>query len=127
MPANVIVAERAPADWPTPLIAAPNALPQMQAIRFSSVDVALGTDWSGEIVASSNTASIEITTNNFDFSVPRPEIGHFAFRFHMIDVPAFFVRGYPLRIIARNTAGTPVEEDVPFRIRGREKFTPLLQ
>jgi hypothetical protein len=122
MPSNVIVAERIPASWPTPLIAAPDALPQIQAVRFSSVDVALGTEWSGEIVASSNTASVEIATNLFDFSVPRPAIGKFVFQFRMIDVPPFFVRAYPLRIIARNTAGEKVEEDVPFRIHGRNSF-----
>jgi len=86
--------------------------------------VALGTDWNGEIVASSNTASVEITTNLFDFSVPRPTNGHFAFAFHMLDVPPFFVRAYPLRIIARNTAGVKVEEDAPFRIRGRYSSGP---
>jgi hypothetical protein len=88
-------------------------------VRFSSLDVKLGTEWSGEVVASSNTASVEIATNLFDFSVPRPAIGLFVFQFRMIDVPPFFVRAYPLRIIARNTAGEKVEEDVPFRIRGR--------
>jgi hypothetical protein len=119
VPSNVIVAPQAPAAWPTPIVAAPNALPQIQAVRFSSLDVALGNDWSGEIVASSNTASIEIFTNLFDFSVPRPTVGHFAFSFHMLDVPPFFIRAYPLRIIARNTAGVKVEEIAPFRIRGR--------
>ncbi|MGA3037724.1 MAG: hypothetical protein ABSE64_09610 [Vulcanimicrobiaceae bacterium] len=114
-----MVAEHVPADWPQPVIAAPDALPQIQAVRFSSLDVALGNDWSGEIIASSNTASLEITTNLFAFSVPRPKVGHFAFALHMIDVPPFFVRAYPLRIIARNAAGVKVEEDAPFRIRGR--------
>jgi hypothetical protein len=119
VPSNVVIAQRAPADWPTPIVAAPDALPQIQAVRFSSLDVALGNDWSGEIIASSNTASIEIFTNLFAFSVPRPSVGHFVFSFHMIDVPPFFVRAYPLRIIARNTAGVKVEEVAPFRIRGR--------
>lgn len=79
----------------------------------------MGEDWNGEIVASSNTASIEVTTNLFTFSVPRPEIGRFRFAFHLIDVPPFFIRAFPLRVIARNTAGVEREVDVPFRLRGR--------
>lgn len=95
--------------------------PQIVTMNFSSLDVRPGTDWSGEFVATSNTASIEVATNLFDFSVPAVGIGQFAFRFHMIDVPAFFVRPYALRVIARNGPGVQVEEDVPFRISGREQ------
>lgn len=124
MPANVVVAQQIPAGWPTPIVAAPDAKAEIQAVRFSALNVRLGTDWSGDIVASTNTASVEILTNQFDFSVPRPKIGNFAFQFHMLDVPAFFVRGYPLRIIARNTAGEQTEEDVPFRISARDTTQP---
>lgn len=90
-------------------------------MHFSTLDVKLGTNWTGEFVATSNTASIEVNTNLFDFSVPgtQPGPGRFAFHFHMIDVPAFYVRPYSLRVIARNGAGERVEEDVPFRISER--------
>lgn len=120
MPPNAYVGERLPTAWPTPRIAEAAAPPQIQAMRFSSLDVKLGNDWSGEFVASSNTASIEVATNLFSFSVPRPRTGDFRFRFHLLDVPAFFVRAYPLRVIARNTAGAQTVEVVPFRIEGRE-------
>jgi len=88
-------------------------------MRFSSLDVRLGSDWSGQFVASSNTASIEVATNLFSFSVPRPHVGDFRFRFHLLDVPPFYVRAYPLRIIARNAAGDASVEVVPFRISPR--------
>jgi hypothetical protein len=120
IPANAYVGERAPAAWPTPRIARPDAPAEIQAMRFSSLEVKLGNDWSGQFVASSNTASIEVATNLFSFSVPRPRIGDFRFRFHLLDVPAFFVRAYPLRVIARNSAGVETVEVVPFRIEGRD-------
>ena len=90
-------------------------------MRFSTLELPIGTDWSGDFVASTNTASIEVIgTNIFSFSVPGPpNTGHFHFLFHTIDVPAFFIRRYSLRVIARNGGGDETEIDVPFRIRGR--------
>jgi hypothetical protein len=116
---NTTVGTDLPVAWPTPRIAAPQALPQIQAMHFSSLDVRLGNDWSGDFVASSNTASIEVATNLFSFSVPRPRIGAFRFRVHLLDVPPFFVRAYPLRVIARNAAGDQSVSVVPFRISPR--------
>ena len=89
-------------------------------MRFSTLDVVLGSDWNGDFMASTNTASIEVLgTNLFSFSVPKTGVGAFHFNFHVIDVPAFFVRPYSLHVIARNTAGVQSEIDVPFRISGR--------
>ena len=89
-------------------------------MRFSSLDARPGTTWDGDVVTSTNTASLEVSTNLFDFSVPRASNGHFHFRLKIIDVPAAFIRPYNLRVIARNTAGQTSESDVPFRISGRE-------
>ena len=119
MPANVQVGERAPAAWPTPLMQHAGAEPAILAMHFSSLNVRLGTEWTGEFVTSTSTASIEVNTNLFDFSVPGVSPGHFAFHFHMIDVPTFYIRPYALRVIARNGPGDKIEEDVPFRISGR--------
>jgi cytochrome oxidase Cu insertion factor (SCO1/SenC/PrrC family) len=78
-----------------------------------------GADWDGDIVASTNTASVEVGTNLFGFSAPRTRPGRFHFNFHVIDVPALFVRPYVLYVKARNTAGVVSETDLPFRISGR--------
>jgi hypothetical protein len=119
LPANASVGGVRPAAWPTPRITPPQAPAQIQAMHFSSLDVRLGNDWSGEFVASSNTASLEVATNLFTFSVPRPRIGDFRFHLHLVDVPPFYVRAYPLRVIARNTAGDQTVQVVPFRISPR--------
>lgn len=122
VPQNVYVGEALPSSWPTPRVEPLDAKPQIQAMRFSSLDVPLGTDWNGDFQASSNTASIEVLgTNLFSFSVPKTGVGAFHFNFHVIDVPAFFVRPYSLHVIARNTAGVQSEIDVPFRISGRRQ------
>jgi hypothetical protein len=119
LPPNASVGEARPASWPAMQIEPPGAMPQIQAMHFSSLDVKAGSDWDGEFVASSNTASIEVKTNLFEFSVPRPKVGYFAFHFHVIDVPAFFIRAYGLSVIARNTAGDRTEVKIPFRFSTR--------
>jgi hypothetical protein len=36
---------------------------------------------------------------------------------NVLDTPPIFVRAYALRIIARNSAGSEYEEDLPFHLR----------
>lgn len=119
----LLVAARTPADWPQPHAAAVAAPPEIQALRFSSLDVRPGTDWDGDILTSTNTASLEVGTNLFDFSAPRTQPGHFHFRLHIIDVPALLVRPYVLHLTARNTAGDARDIEVPFRIGARDRAT----
>ncbi len=102
-----------------PHVRAVAASPEIQSLRFSAPVARLGTDWDGDVVASTNTVSVEFATNLFDFSAPRTQPGRFHFRFHMIDVPNAYVRPYILHVIARNTAGAKQEIEVPFGIAGR--------
>jgi hypothetical protein len=121
IPPNTYVGERVPPGaWPTPRPVLVTAPAEIQAMHFSSLDVKLGNDWSGEFVANTSTASIEIATTEFDLSVPRPRMGYFRFRLHLLDAPPFFVRAYQMRVIARNTAGHQTMSVLPFRIRGRD-------
>jgi hypothetical protein len=115
---NVAVGATPPANWPAPRRAT-SGPPQIQKMWFSTLDVPLGSDWDGEFVASTNTAGINVETNLFAIHVPQLSPGRFRFHIRMVDVPVGFVRGYPLRIIAHNAAGTEVETDIPFRISGR--------
>lgn len=82
-----------------------------------------GSDWDGDILTSTNTASVEVGTNLFDFNAPRTQPGHFHFTFHIIDVPALYVRPYVLHVTARNTAGDARDVEVPFRISARNSAT----
>jgi cytochrome oxidase Cu insertion factor (SCO1/SenC/PrrC family) len=118
-PNLVFIAPTLPKNWPQPHRANVAAPPEIEAMRFSSLDARAGTEWDGDIVTSTNTASLEIGTNLFDFSAPRAQPGRFYFRFHVIDVPELFVRPFTLHVIARNTAGEVREADLPFRISGR--------
>ncbi len=86
-------------------------------MRFSSLDVRRGQRWSGAFVTGTDVASIEVRTNLFSINVPHRSPGRFAFSLDVLDTPPIFVRAYRLRVIARNSAGSEYEEDLPFRIR----------
>ena len=86
-------------------------------MNFSTLDIPRGDTWLGTIVTTTNVASVEVRTNLFSINVPRRTFGDFRFTLRVYDVPPIFIRGYRLRVIARNAAGEAVEEDLPFRIR----------
>ena len=115
VPSNVSVGGAA--SLPAPPAAPNDAPPRIVAIRFSSLDVKRPAVWSGRFITSTNVASVEVRTNQFSIDVPRRTFGDFAFDLNVLDVPAEFIRRYDLRVIARNSAGDAVEEDMPFRIR----------
>jgi len=117
-PGNVFIGTRDPAGWPRPDLRSSGPA-QIQAMRFSSLDFPLGSEWYGAVVTSSNTASVQFFTPLFDFMLPRQSPGRFTFRTHVLDLPAFLVRPYNLRVKARNAAGEVTEVDVPLVIRGR--------
>jgi hypothetical protein len=113
-PANVAVGFAA---LPTPRVEPNDAPPRILGMRFSSLDVRRGQFWSGAIVTGTNVASVEVRTNLFSINVPKRAPGRFAFTLNVLDTPPIFVRAYRLRVIARNSAGSEYEENLPFRIR----------
>lgn len=102
---------------PEPVQAPNNAPPRILAMSFSAPEARRGQTWSGVIVTSTNAASVEVRTSLFSIDVPRTSFGRFAFQLHVFDVPPIFIRGYRVRVIARNSAGVESEEDFPMRIR----------
>lgn len=100
-----------------PLVASNDASPVLQALVFNTLDLKRGTIWRGAFTASTNVASVEVRTNLFSIDVPRTSFGKFAFDVDVLDLPPIFIRDYKLRVIARNSAGTAFEEDMPFHIR----------
>jgi cytochrome oxidase Cu insertion factor (SCO1/SenC/PrrC family) len=118
-PPLLTVAPVRPADWPAPSVRAAAAAPEIEALRFSSLDARVGTDWDGEVLASTNAARVELATSLFRFDAPRVAPGRFRFHFNLVDVPAQFVRDYRLRVVARTAAGAESATEVPFRISGR--------
>ncbi len=113
-PPNVAIG---PAALPAPQLEPNDAPPRILGMRFSSLDVRRGGRWAGAIVTGTNVASVEVRTNLFSINVPKRAPGSFSFVLDVLDAPPIFVRAYRLRVIARNSAGSKYEEDLPFRIR----------
>lgn len=114
IPADVKVG--APVSLPTPRIAPNQAAPEILAMHFSSLNLHRGDRWSGEFVTGTSVASIEVRTNLFSIDVPRTGSGRFGFALNVLDAPPIFIRPYRLRVIARNSAGVELEQDLPFVI-----------
>ncbi len=93
------------------------APPKIEAMWFNSLDVKRGSVWEGKIDTSTNVASVEVRNNLFSINARRRNYGHFAFKVDVFDLPSIFIRGYDLRVIARNSAGVETEEDLPFQVR----------
>ena len=102
---------------PAPAVASNDSPPRIVAMNFSSTDLQRGQTWSGTIITTTNVASVEVRTNLFSINVPRSGFGDFRFTLRIYDVPPIFIRGYTVRVIARNAAGASTEEDLPLRIR----------
>ncbi|HEY9179620.1 MAG TPA: hypothetical protein VIO32_02810 [Candidatus Baltobacteraceae bacterium] len=102
---------------PTPARTVNDAPPRILALNFSSTAVRRGDTWSGTIVTTTNVASVEVRTNLFSIDVPRRTFGDFHFDLRVYDVPPIFIRGYRVRVIARNSVGQSAEEDLPLDIR----------
>ena len=113
-PANVAVGY---APLPTPAVEPNDAPPRILAMRLSSLDVRRGQRWTGAFITGTNVASLEVRTSLFSINVPKRTAGRFSFVLDVLDAPPIFVRRYRLRVIARNSAGSAYEEDLPFRLR----------
>jgi hypothetical protein len=88
-------------------------------MHFSTLDVPLGGEWSGELVTTTNVAGVELMTNLFSLWPVEFAPGRFRFTYRVLDLPPFLVRGYKLRVFLRDAAGTKSETDIPFRLSGR--------
>jgi hypothetical protein len=95
---------RAPAAWPTPLVAA-DQTPRILTVWMNETAIAPGSTWSGRIVTSTNVASVEVRTESFSFIADRTAYGEFSFEQNVLDMVAQYKRPYTLHIIARNAAG----------------------
>ncbi len=112
-----MIGPSAPAAW-VPARAVEHGDPEIVGARFSSLDIELGSEWSGDIVTSTDVASVSLRTTLFEIATIRTAPGRFHFVQNVIDDPAFIVRPYTLEVTAHDADGRSSSLPVPFRIRG---------
>jgi hypothetical protein len=115
IPQNLTVA-----DQPKPMHAGASldyeAAPQIDEIWLSTLELARGSTWAGEVATPTNVASVEVRTDSFSFSVPRIKPGLFAFSYEIPDLPPYLRRPFVLHVVARNAAGDQLDEPLPIEI-----------
>ena len=98
-------------------VAAPNAPPRIVRIWFSTLTLEPGIWFDGTIVASTNVASVEVSTAAFSINSTHVAPGIYHFHTHVLELPPLSRRHwYELYIIARNTPGDRQVEDAPLRV-----------
>lgn len=112
--APVTAASAAAADVPNMAADAP---PQIVNVAVSKTTVRGGDTVSGEVVTSTNVASVELRIAGFSMSMPKTKPGHFALSYQVPNVPFFFHKTYDMNVIARNTRGDAASTSVPITIR----------
>ena len=109
----------APTPTPTPAaaVAAPDARPQIVNVALSKTTVHGGDTVAGEVVTSTNVASVEVRIAGFSMSVPRMSPGHFALSYTVPNVPFFLHKTYDMDVIARNSRGDAATTSLPITVR----------
>ncbi|HEY6449941.1 MAG TPA: hypothetical protein VIX60_04610 [Candidatus Cybelea sp.] len=117
VPLNLTVSARQPRTWPSPPIAAPNLPPRIVRIWLSTLTIEPGTWFDGEILVSTNVASVEVRTAAFSINSAHVAPGIYRFHTHVLELPPLSRRhSYQLYIIARNTPGAQRVEEAPLRV-----------
>ena len=111
----------APAPGATASAAVPSlaadAAPQIVNVAISKTTVHGGDTVSGEVVTSSNVASVEVRIAGFSMSMPKTSPGHFALSYQVPNVPFFFHKTYDMNVIARNARGEATSTSLPITVR----------
>jgi hypothetical protein len=95
----------------------PDALPQILWIGLSSTTPHAGDPLAITVLASSNVASVELRVGGYGMSMNKTDAGHFESTTQVPSLPFFMNHNVTLQIIARNSAGIAIEQDVPIQAR----------
>lgn len=106
-----------PMATPTVLMLAPDAAPQILAVRLSSTTPHAGDALDVKVLTSSNVASVELRVGGYGASMSKTDVGRFEMTSTVPRLPFFMSHNLTLQIIARNTAGVAVSQNVPLQVR----------
>lgn len=86
-------------------------------MSISKTTVHGGDTVSGEVVTSSNVASVELRIAGFSMTMPKTGPGHFALSYTVPNVPFFLHKTYTMNVIARNARGDAASTSLPIAVR----------
>jgi hypothetical protein len=118
VPQNILVSATAPRVWPAAPVLPPGDAPRLIQIWLSTLTLEPGIWFDGTIVAGTNVASVEVRTAAFSINASHVSPGVFRFHTRVLELPPLSRRhSYELNIIARNTAGERIVEQVTLSVR----------
>lgn len=91
--------------------------PQINSIWMSQRAAHRGDVVSGRVVASKNTASVEVRVGGYGMSLQKIDATTFVGSYRVPWVPFFLHRTWTVRVIARNMEGVATERDTSIVIR----------
>jgi hypothetical protein len=94
----------------------PDAAPQIQWISLSSTAPRAGDTLAVTVLASSNVASVELRVGGYGMGMNKTDVGHFESTSQVPNLPFFMNHNITLEVIARNTAGVAIEQDIPISV-----------
>jgi hypothetical protein len=94
----------------------PDAAPQIQWISLSSTTPRSGDSLAVTVLASSNVASVELRVGGYGMGMNKTDVGRFESMSQVPKLPFFMNHNVTLQVIARNTAGVAIEQDIALQV-----------
>jgi hypothetical protein len=94
----------------------PDASPKILGIAVSETTVHSGDRVSGNVVTTSNVASVQARVGGYAMTLQKTGVGRFALTY-TVNLPWFIRGNFTMRVIATNTRGDTVERLIPLTVR----------
>jgi hypothetical protein len=95
----------------------PEAPPEILEVQISETEVRPGDSVRGNVVTSSNVASVEARIGGYALSLRKVGVGRFTLTYKVAGLPWFVHGNFTMHVIARNTRGAAIARDVPLTVR----------
>jgi hypothetical protein len=95
----------------------PDAAPQILSVAISRRAVQPGDRVTGNVLTSSNVASVEARIGGYAVTLNKVGVGRFTFTYTVGPLPWFIHGNYTMQVIARNTRGDAARRSIPLIVR----------
>jgi hypothetical protein len=95
----------------------PDAAPEILSVAISRHAVQPGDRVTGNVLTSSNVASVEARIGGYAVTLDKVGVGRFTFTYTVGPLPWFIHGNYTMQVIARNTRGDAARRSIPLTVR----------
>lgn len=95
-----------------PLVVAANAPPQIVAVELPSPVFHSGDNVSGDVITTTNVATVDLELAGHVMNLPKIEDGRFGMSYHVPTIPFFLKHSYTVHVVAKTPTGAEATRDV---------------